>query len=532
MKASQQKLLENGTAAKTYDPVESLESDLRALERRNNWIWALTALLLVVQGLAVALLYLPEMIGVETSVFLPETRGILVISLSGLTILFCLYVFNKQIEMRKLRIVLAEDSLYRESVRIRLSELSTLFEVTARMGPQPTLQTYLQTLAERLLLALDADGAAIFRFDAAKKRLWCEAESTSTQGYGRGAVLDLEEGIPGWVARNSSPVALTRDAVEMGFPESLRRFPSLQSILSVPLRDGDTLIGVLFIYRAESQRPFQAEDTAAVMLFGEQIVSDMRKLNRVDTLSKQTDQLEGVNKRLTELHDMKRVFLSTVKNEICAPLAGITYHSELLSQEDQKLSVEKRQEYLRSLSGQVVQLADFVNEITDLLGLESRTENLKLDSVEINDLLNDCVLRSTPTAAQKGVVILTEFQPNLPSLNLDQGVFTQAIHYLLSHAVRLSDGNETIRVSSRLMASEGGSRNVVVTVANDDAGEVAGARSQTLELGLFLVKELIELNRGSLSNRPEKGIVFHLPVPKDSPSEDAPAKNESQRSAA
>jgi hypothetical protein len=132
-------------------PFGSVDRELRKLERRNGWMWGLTALLLILQGLAIVLLFLPELQQHANPSVLPETRGILATSLFGLTVLFCLYVFDKQLEIRRLRSALAGERVHLESVRSRLSELSALFEVAAHLNTRLAPRAYREAVMDRLV---------------------------------------------------------------------------------------------------------------------------------------------------------------------------------------------------------------------------------------------------------------------------------------------------------------------------------------------------------------------------------------------
>jgi hypothetical protein len=79
--------------------VKEIESQLGRLERRNLWTWALVAALLA--ALVVALLSI-QAIGFSNETL--QARGrILVIAVSGLTLLFSLYMLVKQHQIRELR---------------------------------------------------------------------------------------------------------------------------------------------------------------------------------------------------------------------------------------------------------------------------------------------------------------------------------------------------------------------------------------------------------------------------------------------
>jgi signal transduction histidine kinase len=475
-------------------------------------MWGLTALLLVLQGLAIVLLYFPVDHGPVASSLLPETRGILATSLFGLTVLFCLYVFDKQLEIRRLRSALEAERLQLESVRSRLSELSALFEVAAQMNTRLAPRAYLEAVMDRLVVALKAEGACVSTFDAGCGELRCDAMVGMDHGLAACASSSGGEGITGWVAENLEPLVLEREEFEARFPRVLASDSAILSVICVPLAVGGQPTGTLLLWRTIGNWLFSYKDASLLMLFGEHVAKDLRRLSELEELDQKASRLEGANRKLSELHEMKRVFLSTVKNEIRAPLAGVSYHAELLSRGDASLDSGRRQECLGALSDQVVHLAEFVNEITDLLALEAGARTLNLTSAQLNEIISDSVLSCTPTAAQKGVMILTELEGELPTVSLDEGKFSRAIQYLLSHAVRSSEKDGTIRVTTRPGRTDSGETIAAVEIADDEQRDRSGEPSEVHGLGLYLVKQLVELHGGRLWSVGDFRLGFHLPT--------------------
>ncbi len=106
--------------------IKHTEYELQRLERRDIWSWGLAAVLMVALGVAVVTLYLWGKDRLQVSSIwgnvktASETAGIMAISLCGLIIIFCLYLFLKQGEIRRLRGLLFETRIKEESKRVRM----------------------------------------------------------------------------------------------------------------------------------------------------------------------------------------------------------------------------------------------------------------------------------------------------------------------------------------------------------------------------------------------------------------------------
>jgi signal transduction histidine kinase len=477
-------------------------------------MWGLTGLLLILQGLAIVLLYLPDVGGRVDSSLLPQTRGILASSLFGLTILFCLYIFDKQIELRRLRSALTAERLQMETVQSRLSELSALFEVAAHMNSHLAPRAYLEAVMDRLLVALKAEGACIMKIDEETEKLHCEAVVGMDFGLAPGSRVGPGDGISGWVAQHMEPLVMEREELETRFPGLLPQGSEILSVLCVPLAVSGELVGTLLLWRTIGNWLFSHKDASLLMLFGEHVAKDIRRMAEVEALNQKALHLEGANRKLSELHDVKRVFLSTVKREIRAPLAGVSYNAELLARDDGGLDPDLRKTHLHALSDHVVNLAEFINEITELLALEAGEETLNLSTVQLNEVVSDSVLSCTPIAAQKGVVILTELEPDLPELSLDESKFSQAIQYLASHAVRSAERNSTIRIVTRFDGTVPAESTVSVEIIDEDGTGEDGESRDAQGLGLYLVGQLVGLHGGTIWTDAPARVGFRLPTAK------------------
>jgi K+-sensing histidine kinase KdpD len=325
--------------------------------------------------------------------------------------------------------------------------------------------------------------------------------------------ISAKEGLPGWVLKHREALVLDRNEHEAQFAQPIPVGNEWNSVLCVPLINDLDPVGILWVWRLENQRAFNLEDALIVKRFGEQVAKDMARSAGYMELDRRADHLEGANKRLSELHNMKRVFFSTVKNDIRTPLAGISYHAGLLSGPPSQITDEARNKHLWSLSEEIVHLADFVNEITDLLALESKLESLDRESIQLNELIQDCVLSCTPTAAQKGVVILTELEPDLPMITVDKKLLHQAIHYLMTHAVRDSVKDGTIRIATELKTPEKGEPTISLILADEEIDETQRAEGLPTNLGCYLVNDLIEQVGGTVSvNDPHSRLTMHFPA--------------------
>src|SRR5512140_2730739 len=105
--------------------------ELEDLDRRNWSAWLINGLLLIVMAAVITSLYLPQVWGlIVPEIPAPETRGMLVMGLCGLVLIFMLYMLLKQRQTVQMRDDLIRGRMREEILRSRLSEITSLFDMS------------------------------------------------------------------------------------------------------------------------------------------------------------------------------------------------------------------------------------------------------------------------------------------------------------------------------------------------------------------------------------------------------------------
>jgi signal transduction histidine kinase/CheY-like chemotaxis protein len=255
------------------------EKELRRLERRNAWMWSLTTILMFVLGMSVVVLYLSNLTG-DLQPMLPaeQTRGLLVGGLCSFILLFCLYMFLKQSEMHALRMELFQARLGEESLRSRLSGLSSLFDGMVELGGRLDVENALATLAEHVRVALMAEQSSVFLLEEPSHELRCRAVSGRDTEFVRGSVVKAGEGISGWVAANNEALVLNEEDMRSRFPSHIKRARQITTGVCVPLAVRERVIGVLNVTRIEAGPPFTAEDARILTVFAAHVAIAIERI--------------------------------------------------------------------------------------------------------------------------------------------------------------------------------------------------------------------------------------------------------------
>jgi len=209
----------------------------------------------------------------------------------------------------------------------------------------------------------------------------------------------------------------------------------------------------------------------------------------------------------------KSAFLAKVSHEIRTPLNAIIGFSEIMMQERfGPVGNERYRDYLKDIHGSGEHLISLVNDLLDLSKIEAGKLELSFDSINLNDLTEQCVAIMQPQANREHIIIRTSLPQALPQIVADARSVRQIILNLLSNSVKFTNAGGQVIVSTTL--SDDG--DVALHVRDTGAGMSEKEIERALEpfrqlttsaqrggggtgLGLPLTKALAEANRASFA---------------------------------
>jgi PAS domain S-box-containing protein len=255
-----------------------------------------------------------------------------------------------------------------------------------------------------------------------------------------------------------------------------------------------------------------------------------------DALTQAAHVLEAQNAELQKTRDQalaaaktKSEFLAMMSHEMRTPMNAITGMAELLKE---TVLTTEQQEYVERLGRTASVLLDLINDVLDLSKIEAGRLLLEAIPFNVCELVEDTAELMAIKAQEKGLRLVAELAPNIPSMVLgDPTRVRQVLINLLGNAVKFTDkGEVTIRVASEATGSAG----EVLHLAVADSG--IGIPAHKLEaifedftqadssmtrkyggtgLGLGISKRLVEMMAGRLwaESREGLGSTFHVSLP-------------------
>jgi signal transduction histidine kinase len=298
----------------------------------------------------------------------------------------------------------------------------------------------------------------------------------------------------------------------------------LHSFINVPLLYQERLIGSLSL-GADSPQVFTPEHLNIAREVADSLSTAISQARLHQEVQDHAQELSRAVERLQELDNLKSEFIQNVSHELRSPLALIRGYAEMLSigalgklEPEQEISV-------RIISRRAQMLGDLVDDITNLLAVETRP--MSQTPVAVDSLTQTAVEDFRVAAQQAGLALEAEIAPELPKISGDVQYLRRVLDNLLSNAIKFTPVGGRVSVRMWREADE-----LLVQVADTGVGipdeekerifdrfyQVDGStrrRYGGMGLGLALVNEIVEAHGGrvKVDSKVGQGSAFTVSLP-------------------
>ena len=264
-------------------------------------------------------------------------------------------------------------------------------------------------------------------------------------------------------------------------------------------------------------------------------------------IDKNKRELEESHSKLVELDRLKSRFFANISHELRTPLTLLLSPLESLMQRSNSLFDAKTREVFETMHANGMRLLKLINDLLDLIRLESGRMDIKNDTVNVADFLKGLASAVKQVAVDKRITFETHVGPELDMILTDRDKVEKIVLNLLFNALKFTppDGRVELRTEKQ-------NDNLVLTVTDTGVGiaeknlpfvfdrfwqadNSSRRKFHGVGIGLALVKELVEMMSGAVSVQSQegKGTVFTVKLPfqnaeaqpKPETAEPAPAQN-------
>ena len=192
------------------------------------------------------------------------------------------------------------------------------------------------------------------------------------------------------------------------------------------------------------------------------------------------------------------------------------------------LANDRYKGYVNDIHSSGGHLLSLINDLLDLSKVEAGKLELDFTSVNLADIIQQCIGIMQPEAGRERIIIRSSVADKLPPVVADQRSIRQIVLNLLSNAIKFTDAGGQVIVSA--LSDDAG--RVQIRVKDTGIGMSKDELQRALEpfrqiehpgrgqmkgtgLGLPLTKALTEANRAefTIESEPENGTLVQITFP-------------------
>jgi len=236
--------------------------------------------------------------------------------------------------------------------------------------------------------------------------------------------------------------------------------------------------------------------------------------------------LEKANAELKQLDELKTRFFANVSHEVRTPLTSIIAPIQSMYSGDAGELTLDHQDMVAQVYRNSLRLLNMINQMLDFSKFDAGKMQLRLEKIDLPEIVQDTIAIFQEVTKRKGIELIYKQQDEVPQVFMDIDKVERILTNLLRNAIKFTHkGSIYIEV---------GKNNGSLLLQVKDTGigipadhldnifkrfqQVDSSTTRHYEgtgLGLTIVKESVDLLRGSISvsSQQGKGTVFQLQLP-------------------
>ncbi len=234
--------------------------------------------------------------------------------------------------------------------------------------------------------------------------------------------------------------------------------------------------------------------------------------------------------RLLETNKMKTEFIRIASHQLRTPLSSLRWANDLLMNGGITKPNEEQMEYLEIIKEGNQRMLKLINDLLDVTKIEMGNLTIAFKPVDLKSIAEQTVKDLAPLAKANNVGIKFSAEENLPFVLSDPEKCQMVFSNLIENAVKYSKGRGEVEISMR---REGDS---ILTDIKDQGVGIPKTQQKNIfqkffrsdnvmkhqtvgsGLGLFIVKAIVDANKGKIWFKSEENIgstfYFKLPIAK------------------
>ena len=403
-------------------------------------------------------------------------------------------------------------------LKTSVEELRLLNEIAVSASKETDVDRMLNVIVKKSIKALDAEQSLILlvtknQKDPFKTIIRQDDRSSLKRSYHVG------ENITGWVLLNKTSLIIENLSTDKRFHSTEEERRDIHSVLCVPIWFEGNIIGIMMAINKKNRKHFSQNDLTLFSIISVQAGQLIKNLQ----LQRETFLKIKETEKLQELDRIKTNFFTNISHEFRTPLTLILGPLEKLMSENKDENIQPQYELIHKSADNLLKL---INQLLDLSTIDAGKMKLNIAKVDAINFIKGITASFRPLANIKNIQL--EFSSNLEQLDtfFDKDKFEKIISNLLSNAIKFTNEKGKIYISVSINSNE-----IIEILVEDNGIGIPEAELQNIfnrfskvenshvvggtGIGLALVKELVELHKGTISVESDfdKGSKFRINLP-------------------
>ena len=295
----------------------------------------------------------------------------------------------------------------------------------------------------------------------------------------------------------------------------------LEAEVSIPLISKGQLVGMINLSHKFNKDIYSHEDIELLSTLANQMAIAIENARLYEDLKRSKSYMRRAD-RLASLGTLTAGLAHEIRN----PLVAIKTFTQLLPErfEDE----EFRNHFTNIASAEVDRISLLITELLDF----ARPSDPKLESEDINSILDGMILLVSTETKKKEINIIKKYTSTLPPIQIDREQIKQVFLNILLNAIEATPEDGSITVKTRSFMKPGGEPYIQIEFTDTGCGippekleEIFNpfftTKSAGSGLGLSISHQIVEDHKGYIHVESEltKGSSFfiNLPLPQDNP---------------
>ncbi len=413
----------------------------------------------------------------------------------------------------------ARQTLTQQNAQRSLDDLILLKAVGETTRSADDLQKLLDRIVALIQSALGVDIVSLMLEDVQGILKICAACGLP-DNVCKNVAIPPGEGVSGYVLAHGEPVLIDDLSTDGRFPPrgGAPRYRT-GSLLSVPIRYQQRVIGVLNVNNKRNGEAFTGVDQELLLMIAHQTALAIENMKLVGDVHERNQDVERAHAELLKLHQDRTRFVCNLSHELKTPLTSVLGFADLLLNFFDQIDESRMREYIDGIYTEGKHLEQLLTGMLRLFSIDSGSESWHLQELSLADSVARVLSRHQEGMIERGLDLIIDMPGGLMSVWGDESKLDLLLDGLLDNAIKFNRPGGKLWISAAGQ-SLNGRLTVYLQIANqgqtvprDCAEEIFQEYSQLGSLDIGKPKGVgIGLATCRAILRQMKGEIFLEPV--------------------